>query len=104
MQRSTQSHWVARLIPPRPTFDADMSEDERALTGRHAAYWTQVAAEPGRVVVYGPVHDASGAWGLVVFAADDGVHAQRILDADPAVAEGLMRPQLGPMAVTVRAD
>jgi hypothetical protein len=31
--------FVYRLIPPRPSFDLDMTEEEQAIMGRHASYW-----------------------------------------------------------------
>jgi hypothetical protein len=49
MQRTTGTHWVFRLIPPRPTFDQDMTEAEREIMGQHATYWAHIA-ESGRVV------------------------------------------------------
>jgi uncharacterized protein YciI len=102
VQRTIGTHWVARLIPPRPSFSADMTEDERALMSEHADYWQTIAAgEPGRVVVYGPVASAAGAWGLLVIAAVDADAATALVAADPAVQRGLLRPELSPMAVTL---
>ncbi|HEX9548896.1 MAG TPA: hypothetical protein VF942_16265 [Acidimicrobiales bacterium] len=34
-----KSHFVYRLVPPRPTFAADMTDDEKAIMAEHAAYW-----------------------------------------------------------------
>jgi hypothetical protein len=31
--------FVFRLIAPRPNFALDMSDEEREIMGRHAAYW-----------------------------------------------------------------
>ena len=33
------SAFVFRLNAPRPTFALDMTDEERAIMGRHAAYW-----------------------------------------------------------------
>ena len=38
IERTIGTHYVVRLIPPRPTFDQDMGDRERAIMGRHAAY------------------------------------------------------------------
>ena len=38
--------------------------------GRHAAYW-QPLVDSGRMVVFGPVLDSTGSWGLGVVEADD---------------------------------
>jgi len=55
--------YVFRLIAPRPTFALDMTDEECEITGRHAAYW-QPLIDAGRMVVFGPVLDGTGPWGL----------------------------------------
>src|SRR3712207_8444935 len=35
-----KSHFTYRLIPPRPTFAADMTEAEQAVMADHTDYWT----------------------------------------------------------------
>src|ERR1700685_823042 len=100
MQRTTGTHWVFRLIPPRPTFDQDMSESEREIMGRHASYWSEIA-ETGRVVAYGPVRDQSGAWGLGVIDAPSGAEPRQLVEGDPAVTSGMARMEYGPMLVSI---
>jgi hypothetical protein len=39
IEHTTNSHFVYRLIPPRPTFDEDMTDAEQEIMGRHAEYW-----------------------------------------------------------------
>ena len=46
-----------------------MSEAEAAIMGQHAAYW-QGQTERGTAIVFGPVADPAGAWGLAVVDAD----------------------------------
>jgi uncharacterized protein YciI len=93
--------FVFRLIPPRPTFAFDMSDDERATMGEHAAYWAERTAE-GRVVAYGPVNDPAGSYGLAVVLAETMAEAQALGDADPAVRSphGL-RTEIAPMIALV---
>ncbi len=80
----THAHFVYQLIPPRPTFAADMTADEQAIMGEHGSYWSELF-DQGRVIVFGPVLDPSGAWGLAVVEAD-GIDTVRALgDGDPAV-------------------
>ena len=100
MDRTTGTHWVFRLIPPRPTFDRDMTDAEREIMGRHADYWAKFA-ETGRVVVYGPVRDATGAWGLGVIEATDEDEVRALVHDDPAVSSGLQRIEYGPMVVSI---
>ena len=77
-------YFVYKLIPPRPTFAADMSEAEAGIMAQHAHYW-QGLTDRGTAVVFGPVADPAGVWGLaVVEAASEEV--VRVLGLeDPAV-------------------
>ena len=52
-------HFLCRLTPPRPTFLADMSGEERELMARHADYWRSYV-EVGRVAAIGAVGKAPG--------------------------------------------
>jgi uncharacterized protein YciI len=90
------NHFLYKLIPPRPTFDQDMSEDEGAIMGRHVAYWQELA-ERGTTLVFGPVSDPAGAWGLAVVAADTNEQVRALADDDPAVVSGLARFEICPM-------
>src|SRR5208283_3626666 len=52
--------FFCRLIPPRPTFAADMTPDEASIMQSHVAYWSDLLAR-GKAVVFGPVADPHGA-------------------------------------------
>jgi uncharacterized protein len=89
--------YVLRLLPPRPTFATDMTDDERALMGEHAVYWAGLT-EQGRVIAYGPVGDPAGHYGLAVVLADSLEEARALADADPAVlASAGLRTEVAPM-------
>lgn len=90
------SLFVYKLIPPRPTFDTDMSEAEAAVMGQHIAYW-QDLLERGRVIVFGPVSDPAGAWGLGVVDAETEDGARALGVDDPAVTSGLATFAVYPM-------
>ncbi|RYZ03216.1 MAG: hypothetical protein EOO73_28435 [Myxococcales bacterium] len=77
-------YFVCRLLGPRPTFPMDMTEEERALMGDHAAYWSGHMAE-GKVVVFGPVLDPKGVWGLAVLRVRDEAEMQALTSADPVI-------------------
>ena len=64
------STFVFRLKAPRPTFALDMSDEEREIMARHAEHW-RPWVESGQMVIFGPVLDGSGSWGLGVVEADD---------------------------------
>ncbi len=93
--------FVYRLIPPRPTFGpGDMSDAEAAIMGEHAGYWGGLLQE-GRAVVFGPVLDPSGTWGLAIVEADSEAEVTAVRDADPAVTSGLGTVRIFPMPLTV---
>lgn len=79
--------YFVRLIPPRPTFDQDMTADERAMMTEHAAYWRGRLAE-GDVVAFGPVLDPTGSWGLGVLEVGDEAELRAFQDGDPAIRSG----------------
>lgn len=76
--------YVNRLLGPRPTFPMDITDDERALMAEHGTYWRERMAE-GRVVVFGPVLDPKGVWGLGVMRVRDEAELQAITNADPVI-------------------
>jgi uncharacterized protein len=87
------STFVLRVQPPRPSFALDMSDEEREIMGRHAAYW-QRFVDSGQMVIFGPVLDSTGSWGLGVIEAEDEEELRAFAAADPAVTAG---------AATIRA-
>jgi uncharacterized protein len=62
--------FVFRLKAARPTFALDMSNEEREIMARHAEHWRSWV-ESGQMVIFGPVFDGSGSWGLGVVEADN---------------------------------
>ncbi len=81
-------NFAIRLIAPRPTFVEDMTDEERAMMAEHGRYWRQLLAD-GVAVVFGPVLDPAGPYGLAVVEVDDQEHAGRVIAADPAVRGGI---------------
>jgi uncharacterized protein YciI len=88
--------FVFRLLAPRPTFALDMTDAEREIMGRHAAHWRPLV-EAGRMVVFGPVLDSSGSWGLGVVEAEDEEEIRVFAASDPAVTSGTARVEVGRM-------
>lgn len=76
------------LLPPRPTFVDDMTDDERAMMDRHVEYWRGLLAD-GVAVVFGPVLNPDGAYGLAVVEVSGQEQAERLIAGDPAVRGGL---------------
>src|SRR5262249_8187359 len=90
------STFVFRLQAPRPSFALDMTEGEREIMGRHAAYW-QPLVDAGRMVVFGPVLDETGSWGLGVVETDDEDEIRAFAAGDPVVTTGTARIKMGKM-------
>ena len=90
------STFVFRLKAPRPNFALDMSDDEREIMGRHAAHW-QGYIESGQMVVFGPILDSTGSWGLGVLESDDEDELRRHAAADPVVTTGTGSIEVGKM-------
>ncbi len=90
------NHFVYRLIPPRPTFAADMSGREMAVMGEHAGYWMNLF-EDGRVVVFGAVLEPAGVWGLAVVEAESVDEVRAMAQDDPAVSTGTCTFEIGQM-------
>lgn len=88
------STFILRLHPPRPDFALTMTEEESDVMGRHAAHW-QPFIESGRMVVFGPVLDGSGSWGLGIVEADDEAEVRSHASQDPAVTSGTAELEVG---------
>jgi uncharacterized protein len=64
------STFVLRLQAPRPTDALDMTDEEREIMGRYAAR-SQPLIGSSQMVVFGPLLDESGSWGLGVVESED---------------------------------
>ena len=64
-----------------------MSDEERKVMARHADHWRSWV-ESGQMVIFGPVLDSSGSWGLGVVEADDEQELRAFAAHDPVVTTG----------------
>ncbi len=92
------SHFFLKVVPPRPTFGEDASADELAAMQRHFDYWLDLS-KGGSALIFGPVMDAGGIYGMGVVEVADEAAAHAIAAADPAVAAGVVRITVSPMRV-----
>jgi uncharacterized protein YciI len=90
------STYVFRLKASRPTFALDMSEEEREIMARHADHWRPLV-ESGQMVIFGPVLDSGGSWGLGVVEADDEEELRAFAAQDPVVTSGTGTIEVGKM-------
>jgi uncharacterized protein YciI len=84
----SQQLFLFRLIPPRADFAQTMTADEQAAMAAHMEYWQKLLRD-GRVVVYGPVADPEGVWGMGVLRAESRQDSLLLGENDPAVALGV---------------
>jgi hypothetical protein len=57
--------FLYRLTPPRPDFPSDLTEAEGAAMERHFGYWGDQISR-GAAVVFGPVADPDGTYGIAI--------------------------------------
>jgi uncharacterized protein len=95
------SYFACRLLPPRPTFAIDMTASERRVMQSHVAYWTDLAHR-GVAVLFGPVADPKGPYGLGVLEVDDEAMLQSLTANDPAITSRIgMTYEVNPMPLVV---
>ena len=79
-------HFLIKLIPPRPSFAQDMTNEEKQLMQRHVAYWTGLV-ETGVALVFGPVADPAGSYGIGVVEVEE-EHVADLTANDPVATSG----------------
>ena len=92
----TVETFVFRLKAPRPDFALDMTAEERDIMARHAAHW-QPFIDSGQMVIFGPVLDGDGSWGLGVVEAENEDELRAFAASDPAAVTGTARIEVGKM-------
>ena len=89
--------FFCKLLPPRPTFPMDMSQEEGQLMAAHAAYWQSWMRE-GNVIAYGPVSADGGAYGIGIVQFEDDAGVRLFVDNDPTIRAGVgFRMEISPM-------
>jgi uncharacterized protein YciI len=77
-------HFFLKLIGPRPTFALDMNDAEKNLMHEHFLCW-KARQDQGEVLVFGPVLDPNGPYGMGVVSVADEAAAHAFAAADPAM-------------------
>jgi uncharacterized protein YciI len=73
-----------------------MTDEEREIMGRHAAHW-QPLIDSGQMVVFGPVLDKTGSWGLAVVESEDEDELRSFAAKDPVVTTRTATLEAGKM-------
>ena len=79
-----KKYFFLRLNPVRADFTQTMTDAERAIMHQHAAYW-RAFMEQGKIVVFGPVFDPGGAFGIGVARVDEEEEVKEFIAGDPAL-------------------
>jgi len=95
-------YFFSRLNPPRPSFAQDMTEEEHRLMGEHVVYW-KAFAEKGIALLFGPVADPKGTFGICVTQVESEAEMQSLTANDPVVRTGNFTVEFYPMPNLIRA-
>jgi hypothetical protein len=76
-------HFFLKLNPPRQSFTVDMTPDERGIMQQHIMYWKPYV-DDGTVIVFGPVADPKGGYGIAVVGVPDESLLDKLIANDPA--------------------
>jgi uncharacterized protein YndB with AHSA1/START domain len=102
--KDTDRFYLVRLLPPRPNFVQDMTPEEAAVMQEHAAYWTEHLRH-GKAIIFGPVADPKGFWGLGIVRVADDEQMRAYEKDDPAIRSGRgFRYEVLPMIRAVTAS
>ena len=93
-----KKHFFLRSHSPRPTFQMDMTPEERAIMMEHIAYWKGIT-EKGDCIIYGPVMEPTEVWGLAIVEVGDEAEVKRFIKNDPAFLGKIMTYEYFPMRV-----
>lgn len=93
--------YLLRLVP-RLQDEKAWTPAEQAVTGRHLTYLQKAAAERRLVLAGRTAEPLDRTFGLAVFEAEDDAAANSFMQADPAVAEGIMTAELHPYRIAVQ--
>jgi len=80
-------YFVIKLLSPRPTFPQDITPEEIAIMQLHRAYWKNYM-DQGIMLIYGPVLDPAGVYGLGIVDVKSEDHLKPLLVNDPAARIG----------------
>jgi uncharacterized protein len=73
-----------------------MTAEEKRLMEEHARFMRE-EFDAGRILLFGPVMAAAGAFGVAVFEVEDESEARGICENDPTVRAGVNTFELHPM-------
>jgi uncharacterized protein YciI len=93
------TEWIHFIHPPRENFAATMTDEERAVWGRHFERLRGLMAE-GCLILVGPTLGPVNT-GIAVFEAPDEEAARQVMADDPVISGGYARGELRPFRVSL---
>jgi uncharacterized protein len=78
-----KKYFVLKLNPRRPDFAQTMTDEERGIMQQHVNYWKEYM-EQGIMLVFGPVLDPKGIYGLGIISVDSEDQVPELINNDPA--------------------
>ena len=94
-EKPKQFIYVLRLVP-RLNSDANWTKEDKTVLERHFARF-QEATKSGQLILAGRTKEPGDkTFGIAIFEAPDEAAARAFMQADPAVAGGLMTAELHP--------
>ena len=99
-EKPKQFIYVLRLVP-RLYSDSNWTKEDKTVLERHFARF-QEAAKSGQLILAGRTNEPGDkTFGVAIFEASDEATARKFMQADPAIAGGLMTADLHPFAVAL---
>ena len=99
-EKPKQFVYVLRLVP-RLYSDSNWTKEDETVLERHFARF-QEATKSGQLILAGRTKEPGDkTFGIAIFEAPDETAARTFMQADPAVAGGLMTAELHPFAAAL---
>ena len=83
------SYYLCKLIPPRPNFVVEMTDAEKKIMHEHSVYWRTNMEKTGDIIMYGPVADPQGHWGIGIVQMGSPQEVEDFANNDPAIKSGI---------------
>lgn len=101
VEKPKQFIYVLHLVP-RLYDDEAWTADDKAAVDRHLANF-KAAVQSGQLILAGRTRESGDkTFGIAIFEAADEAAAQKFMEADPAIAAGVMTAELHPFAVVLQ--
>jgi uncharacterized protein YciI len=81
----------------------EATDEEVSVVSAHFQYLLDLKAR-GDLILAGRTQETEGTFGITIFEAPDEDAARAVMEADPAVAAGVMAATLHPYAIAVARD